>query len=1050
MNMKSEREVNFNSRKSATKTSVAELLDVRPKSKFVGIVIRDEWGDMQSTQSVSRTDSIQVAIRALCGLFAVQGMALVAVTLTLAFANSASASDINVEFSRIGDATHFEFEGAGADRYKLSRDSQSVILRLPSLSEVAARRLQSLQDPQVKLVGIERGAVDGGVEIRWAASPKVEFFEYVSDSPRRLIVDFFPIESAAKLASSPALGPAQPASVPSTDVKRTAPASLPEKKLDQPTQASANADEDEDEDSDREPASADFVIVTKSGQVETRQAVGKEALEEISLAEKLVSRSDFERGIFDGGDPEFKRFLVRPGEIKASAQDESRALIRIPFPMLELGFPKLQALLKRPPIYEIRPQPGAENAEARLLLTLFQKKRQALLLKTGQEFLKKYPRSEYDEMIRYLMADTHYDLWASERQSKSDNKISMKEGNRHDTDFESAMGLYGTLAEKYPKSPMTERTLLLMGYSYLERGDPVNALKTFQRFVRLRPESNQAGQVKLSIARAYLFLNRWDDALKELDDVEKNAKNPRDRAEAAFRRGDVLFRQAQLNKTPYTDSMTAYQRAIDSYPEATGRFPNAFYNLAEAQFRMDRHVEAIDSYRKFLQKFPQHKHGGFAMTRIGELIESLVGADDPRVTGAFFESYFRFRSTPGADIARVRVLTGRMPKMKDKELKDSIREIDEIVKRNDDLPLMPEFRTITAADALTHRGEFDLAVKNLDDFYRANSQSRKLDLIKSRIVHNIVEKIGRQVREGDFIQALRTYSANRDGWLKTTDRLDLPFYVASAYEKAGVFNEAQKHYAETLAALEKRGKAKPSDPFERTPSTDRLRLRLAATAAQDRDFMAAESHLKNLRAPASLPAPEQAERAELAAATAEARGQVDLARNYLSQMAMRLSREAKSPEQVAREMAQLHLRETELSMRAKDWKRAEESAARAWSVVKTSEDETMKAKALETQAEVLLRRGKRSEAIAAYKTLLELNVANADHSRGGYDSVRYRLGRIYFEAGNLKLAEETWTSLPKDSKNIWSQLASEQMTSARWREDYKKYIDRIPAAEGLR
>lgn len=1023
------------------------------------IVIKDEWGEMQSTQNVNRTDSVQQTMRAICGMRSVrnlimmQGYALFAAILMLVFGSTAYANDINVEFSRIGDATHFEFEGAGADRYKLSRDSQSVILRLPSLSEAAARRLQNLQDPQVKLIGIERGAVDGGVEIRWAAGPKVEFFEYVSDSPRRLIVDFFPSESAAKLANSPAQGPAQsPPSSPSAEVKRAAPSSLPEKKLDPPTQTSVKAevDEDDEEDSDREPASADFVIVTKSGQVETRQAVGKEALEEISLAEKVVSRSDFERGIFDGGDPEFKRFLVRPGEIKASAQDESRALIRIPFPMLELGFPKLQALLKRPPIYEIRPQPGAENAEARLLLTLFQNKRQALLLKTGQEFLKKYPRSEYDEMIRYLMADTHYDLWASERQSKLDNKISMKEGNRHDTDFESAMGLYGTLAEKYPKSPMTERTLLLMGYSYLERGDPVNALKTFQRFVRLRPDSNQAGQVKLSIARAYLFLNRWDDALKELDDVEKNAKNPRDRAEAAFRRGDVLFRQAQLNNTPYTDSMTAYQRAIDSYPEATGRFPNAFYNLAEAQFRMDRHVEAIDSYRKFLQKFPQHKHGGFAMTRIGELIESLVGADDPRVTGAFFESYFRFRSTPGADIARVRVLTGRMPKMKDKELKDSIREIDEIAKRNDDLPLMPEFRTITAADALTHRGEFDLAVKNLDDFYRANSQSRKLDLIKSRIVHNIVEKIGRQVREGDFIQALRTYSANRDGWLKTTDRLDLPFYVASAYEKAGVFNEAQKHYAETLAALEKRGKAKPSDPFERTPSADRLRLRLAATAAQDRDFMAAESHLKNLRAPASLPAPEQAERAELAAATAEARGQVDLARNYLSQMATRLSREAKSPEQVAREMAQLHLRETELSMRAKDWKRAEESAARAWGVVKTSEDEAMKAKVLETQAEVLLRRGKRREAIAAYKALLDLNVANADHSRGGYDSVRYRLGRIYFEAGDLKLAEETWTSLPKDSKNIWSQLASEQMTSARWREDYKKYIDRIPAAEGLR
>lgn len=935
---------------------------------------------------------------------------------------SGTGSGIRVEFSRIGDASHFEFEGTGSDRYKLERnDKGEVVLRIPNLDEASMRRLREVADGQVKVLSIEPKSVDGNVEIRFQAGKDVDFFDYVSDQPKRLVVDFFPAQDALK------------------DAKPLAAANEVEEKAKAKPSSPAKAPQK------REPAGGDFVIVAKQGPTGATTLSAEPA----SLAEQVASRKDFERGIFDGGDPEFRRFTVKDYEIRESARLQSRAALRIPFPMLDLGFPKLGELQATPPIYEILPKDTDENKEARLLLTLFKNQRQALFLSTAKDFLKKYPQSDYDEIVRYAMADTHYALWRQERLHNEENKIK-SESNLHDADFEEAMGLYNNLVEKYPDSPMTTRTLLLVGYSYLDRGDSFGALKTFQRLVRLKPDSKYAGQVKISIARAFLSLNRWDDALKELTDVEQNAKSVKDRQEAGFRKGDVYFRRGDYQK-----AIAEYDRAIKTYPEATGRFPNAFYNLAESRFRLGQEKMAIDSFRQFLQKFPEHRHGGYAMTRLGELIETLVGADDSRVTGAFFESYFRFRSTPGADIARMRVLTARIPKMmKDRELKDALLEIDEIVKRDADLPFIQEFRVISVADAFNERKEYERATKDLIQFYKENTQSKHLPLIKGRIVRNLSDNIRSYVDRGDFIQGLRLYSRDQSGWLKGIRRADLPFYAAKAYEAAGVLGDSAEQYRETLARLESQT-PDTRDVFEAPISKESVRLRLAAVAAQNRDYAAAEAELKQIKDLAKLSEVEQSERAGLAADVAEARGQTDLARKFLADVIKAMATKDANVAVVA----PLHLRVAKLALKSKDFKSAESAIETAISGIDkgleaqggpVADLEKQKAGALEVKAEVALARGKPKEAIQAFATLLELPVANADASRKGFDSVRYRMGKLQFEAGDLKSAEATWKGLAQDEKNLWRRLASEQMSGAKWRDEYKKYIERIPAAAEIR
>lgn len=946
---------------------------------------------------------------------------------------AANRGEIRAEFSRIGDASHFEFEGAGAERYKLQKEANGdVVLRLPSLDEASLRRLKSITDAQVKISKVDPQGPDGMIEVRFNAGRGVDYFDYLSDQPTRLVLDFFPSEQAPKDAKP--LAAANETEIKSLETNPAA-AKLPAK----------NAGKK----ASRDPAGGDFVIIAKQGP-DSKTTLTAEAAEPLTLAEKVASRKDFERGIFDGGDPEFRRFTVKDYEVKASARLASRAALRISYPMLDLGFPRLQEMYKAPPTYEILPGPSgensAENKEARLLLTLFKNGRQALFLGTAKEFVKKYPKSDYDEIIRYAMADTHYDLWLKEREYKEENKIK-DDANLHDTDFEEAMGLYNNLVEKYPDSPMTTRTLLLVGYSYLERGDSFGALKTFQRFVRLKPDSKYAGQVKVSIARAFLSLNRWDDAIRELESVESQTKNAKDRQEATFRKGDVHFR-----KGDYATAISAYETAIAKNPEATGRFPNAFYNLAEAKFRLGREREAIDSYRQFLQKFPEHDHGGYAMTRLGELIETLVGAEDRRVTGAFFESYFRFRGTAGADVARMRVLTARMPSMKEREFKDAMLEIDEIAKRQAELPSIQEFKVITVADALTERKEFDKATKDLIQFYKENTQSKHLPLIKGRIVRNLAESIRGSVNAGDFMQALRLYSRDQSGWLKGNQRADLPYLSARAYETAGVFDQAAENYREALARLEAQ-KPEDRDVFEKELARESVRLRLASMAAASRDFAGAETILKQIKETKNLSGPEQVERAGLAADVAEARGQIELARTYLADVIARFKENSSAAaNETSASVAPLHLRRARLSVKAKDFKAAEESIDQALAAAEKSGSagDAIRTAALETRAEVLLARGNKKEAIASYRSLLEMPITTADTSRRGYDSVRYRLGQLLFETGDLKAAEEVWGQLTNDEKSLWRRLASEQMSGAKWRDEYKKYIDRIPAASEIR
>ena len=56
----------------------------------------------------------------------------------------------------------------------------------------------------------------------------------------------------------------------------------------------------------------------------------------------------FRRGIFDGADPTYQRFIVSDFEVHETAQIASRANIYVHFPVVGLGLPQLAKNFEKP------------------------------------------------------------------------------------------------------------------------------------------------------------------------------------------------------------------------------------------------------------------------------------------------------------------------------------------------------------------------------------------------------------------------------------------------------------------------------------------------------------------------------------------------------------------------------------------------------------------------------------------------------------------------------------------------------------------------------
>src|SRR5690606_29065983 len=114
--------------------------------------------------------------------------------------------------------------------------------------------------------------------------------------------------------------------------------------------------------------------------------------------------------------------------------------------------------------------------------------------------------------------------------------------------------------------------------------------------------------VRFALAESYLSLKKPDQAVKIYKDVEENPVDKNYAIEAAFRIGDVQFKEHK-----YGEALKIYKAALSKHSQFKTVFPNAAYNVSEAQFWLGEYVNSLDGFIDFLKMFPYHQYGGFAL-----------------------------------------------------------------------------------------------------------------------------------------------------------------------------------------------------------------------------------------------------------------------------------------------------------------------------------------------------------------------------------------------------------------------------------------------------
>lgn len=904
------------------------------------------------------------------------------------------AAGVEAKLSHFGETLHFELRGKDQWVYKVDRstakDKTIYTVQVPDLDSASISALKSAQFPGLESVQVEAGP-DQSQNVKLTfKSTKVDHFDYLTDKPSRLIVDFFAKSDESEKAKSPTSKKSEK----SVSVASELPAKIDPK-------ASKTG---------RTPAN-DRLTINPQG-----------PLEELGMGTSVGATvigpqpQQQQTGIFDGADPDFSRFQIQDFEVKEEAIIASRQKVYVDFPILHVKPDELEIMQAKAPVYQIDAKENEENQQARLLLTLSKNKRTNVFLKTADWFFKQYPDSEYAEILKFLWADVLYGQWIESRKSE---------------DLDVALAKYEEAMKQFPKSALLERTLLLSAYSKLERGDYLSSLQALGAYNTRFPSSPNKDLVKMAMAEAYLQLNRADDAMKIYNDVIATAVRPQDKIRAAFLRPDLLF-----NGKKDAEAIDAYKKVMAQYPKEASDFPNAAFNMAAAQFRQGNFRQSLQDHLDFVKQFPTHYYSGYALTRVGELLE-ILGADPARVNGAFLETYFRYGSTPGAVVARLRLVSSRMKAMKPQELEKAVKDIMKLA-ADSNLPKMEQFATVMVADGYHNRGDFEKSTDLLVKFYQKEPTNTETGLLTQRIVRNIADEIHNEVEAQNFIKALNTHQKYSSSWLRNHQRVDIQYDLARAFEQAGVLGESEKLYRESLnriLALKGTRGEKEIGIFEKVPSKDEILLRLAAVNLNRENSQQAFDNLKAIENPAKFTQEQQIERVLLASKIYDQKGEPETAVRYLMEL---VNAWKGIPSLVSEPYFHLGQMEEKLGHNEaaiNSYRRVDELMNDSGKVA-----ERTHFKALENMARLQMETKKPEDAIKTYERLLGLY-----EPKFSIASHRYRLGKIHFDRGEMQKAAETWDKLDKTKSSFWAKLADENLKSSKWGDDYKKYLQRIPA-----
>lgn len=286
-----------------------------------------------------------------------------------------SIPGIKLHVERVGNMTHFEFQGKKEWDYDLKKEGSVIHLTVPKLKMSSIEKIEDYKGLLIESIKVDH-SVDNKTKLQVQLIDKrVESFDYLTQDPSNLVVDFFVSDDslidkikAAKIA-------AKKPKKKKAKVAKNLPKSL------------------------RNPAFAEFFEIQDDK--ENQEEIEKENKEEFTL----MPVQDFDT-LFD-----FGSLVTQVDDALEAKVIEAKGNIYLRFPLLKLKNKHLQELQSFRPEYEIKRSFSDENKQARFLLKLFDQRSYASFIKAKQIYKKNFPISKYDEILSYIEADVWVELW---------------------------------------------------------------------------------------------------------------------------------------------------------------------------------------------------------------------------------------------------------------------------------------------------------------------------------------------------------------------------------------------------------------------------------------------------------------------------------------------------------------------------------------------------------------------------------------------------------------------------------------------------------------
>ena len=590
-----------------------------------------------------------------------------------------------------------------------------------------------------------------------------------------------------------------------------------------------------------------------------------------------------------------------------------------------------------------------------------------------------------------------------------------------------SMEIYGKYMELFPHSILVERTSLMLGFEELEQKDYFKAIRKFEEHANDERFKGRRSVDYALLGQAFSLskLGQLSDANNTIDKIKNVNKDEHIDAEREYSKADFLMRQSM-----YSEAVTAYDKALAKYSKCKMNYPNALFNQMEALFRTKNPIDSHKTALEFAQNFPSHEFAPFALTRLGELLEIMV-KDPKKSVGAFLETHFRYGDDPKTVIARLHLLSTRMRGMKDLELKATLKKMDELTSKSD-LENLDQFKVIMVGDGFASRNEYDKSIDILERFYQLAPSRKNSEQVTQRINRYANEMIRTFSENEEHREVLKNIQKYKYTWLKNRDRIDTDFALGRAYQAVGVFDESLRQVQEVKSKILNLGNT-PKDmkirAIQTLPPIEKVLLTESQILYELNQFNVANESLQQIRNVDALSVKDQIDRVYLASRIFEQRGDIDAAIRFLNDVNSHWKNEKRYIIDSQMRLAQLEA--------------ARKNFDRALEVIKAAEIENLpdadKAKILQTQSDIALKAKQNNVAITSLQSLIDLFGQKPEFAED-----RYTLGKLYFEAGDVKNSERVWNQFPGES--MWQKLAIDKMNSAQWMNEHKKYIKRLPAA----